>query len=133
MNAPLVQSESTLQPLGRSMILSLYAAAQSLRIYPLENATVQNTLEEVHKTVLKVLEREGTVDLRIVGDFLFLNDARMRLDLSDYAAFSYILGMFDRHSVGQVEFAMGIARSDLATFVSLLLQDAGSTDDPCSA
>jgi HD-GYP domain-containing protein (c-di-GMP phosphodiesterase class II) len=130
LNAPLVQSESTLQPLGRSLVLSLYAAAQSLRIYPLENATVQNTLEEVHKTVLKVLERDGTVELRIVGDFVFLNDARMRLDLSDYAAFSYILGMFDRHSVGQVEFAMGIARSDLATFISLLLQDPGNSDDP---
>jgi hypothetical protein len=47
MNAPLVQSDSALQPLGRSLVITLYAAAQSLRIYPLENATVQKSLDEL--------------------------------------------------------------------------------------
>jgi HD-GYP domain-containing protein (c-di-GMP phosphodiesterase class II) len=128
-NAPLIQSETLLQPLGRALIIAMYAAAQSLRIYPLENATVQNTLDEAQRAVNRLLDREGIVDLKIVGDFLFLNDARLRLDLSDYAAFSYVLGLFDRHSIGQVEFGTGIERSDIATFVSLLLQEPGASDD----
>jgi HD-GYP domain-containing protein (c-di-GMP phosphodiesterase class II) len=127
--APLIQSETLLQPLGRALIISLYAAAQSLRIYPLENATVQNTLDEAHRGVNRLLEREGVIDLRIVGDFLFLNDARLRLDLSDYAAFSYVLGLFDRHSIGGIEFAPGMERGDIATFVSLLLQEPSGKDD----
>lgn len=127
--APLVQSETLLQPLGRALVISLYAAAQSLRIYPLENATVQNTLDEVQRAVHRLLEREGVVDLKIVGDFLFLNDARLRLDLSDYAAFSYVLGLFERHSIGQAEFAGGVERADIATFVSLLLQEPGDAHD----
>ncbi|MEO5509617.1 MAG: HD domain-containing phosphohydrolase [Longimicrobiales bacterium] len=128
-HAQLVQSESMLQPLGRALIISLYASAQALRIYPLENATVQNTLVELERAVQRLLEREGVIDLRVVGDFLFLNDGRMRLDLSDYAAFSYALGLFGRHNIGQVEFVPGITRTDLATFVSLMLQDVGNAED----
>ena len=85
-SAPLIQSETLLQPLGRSLIISIYAATQSLRIYPVENTTVQNALREVHRIIARLIEREAMVSLRAVGDFLFLNDARLRLDLSDYAA-----------------------------------------------
>lgn len=127
--APLIQSETLLQPLGRALVVAFYAASQSMRIYPVENATVQNTLEELHKIVQRLLEREGIVDLRSVGDFLFLNDARLRLDLSDYATFSYVHELLERHGIGQIEFMPGLERSDLAPFFSLLLQD-GAEEEP---
>ena len=128
-NAPLIQSESMLQPLGRSLVISTYAATQSLRIYPVENTTVQNALREVHRIISRIIEREAMVTLRAVGDFLFLNDARLRLDLSDYGAFSYLHDTLARHGIGQVEFTAGITHRDLAPFLSLLLQEE-SSDDP---
>jgi len=127
--APLIQSETMLQPLGRSLVISLYAASQSLRIYPIENTTVQNALREVHRLIARLIEREAQVTLRAVGDFLFLNDARLRLDLSDYAAFSFVHDTLARHGIGQVEFAVGITHRDLAPFLSLLLQEE-APDDP---
>jgi HD-GYP domain-containing protein (c-di-GMP phosphodiesterase class II) len=123
MKAPLVQSDNLLQPLGRALVITFYAASQSLRIYPLENATVQKSLDEMHRIARRLLEREGTLELRVVGDFLFLNDARLRLDLSDYAAFSYVLGALGRHGIGRVDLGAGMVRQDLAAFLSLLLQD----------
>jgi len=125
----LVQSDSMLQPLGRALVIALYASAQSLRIYPLENATVQNALDEVQKIVRRLLDREGALELRLVGDFLFLNDARLRLDLSDYAAFSFVASALQRHGVGQVEFGTGLERQDLAGFLLLLLQDGTGDED----
>ena len=127
--APLIQSESLLQPLGRALVTAFYAAAQSMRIYPVENATVQNTLEELHRIIQRLLERESMLDLRSIGDFLFLNDARLRLGLSDYGTFSYVHELIQRHGIGQIEFTPGIARADLAPFIALLLQD-GSGEDP---
>jgi len=121
--------ETFLQPLGRALITSLYASAQALRIYPLENATVQNTLKETHRVLLRLLDKEGIIDLRLVGDFLFLNDARLRLDLSDYASFSYVTGLFEKHDIGGLEVEPGIEQADLAPFISLLIDDPGR-DDP---
>ena len=120
----LVQSETVLQPLGRALITAFYAAAQSLKLYPIENATVQKTLDELIRICRRILDREGIVDLKLVGDFLFLNDARLRLDLTDYLAFSYVAGLLQRHSVGEIELDAGLMREDLAPLISLLLQDA---------
>jgi len=119
----LVQSETILQPLGRALITALYAASQSLKLYPIENTTVQNALDEVHRVCRRILDREGVIDLKLVGDFLFLNDARLRLDLSDYLAFSFVAGLFNKHGVGEIEFEPGLVREDLAPVLSLLLQD----------
>jgi HD-GYP domain-containing protein (c-di-GMP phosphodiesterase class II) len=122
------QNDNFIQPLGRAFVLTLYAAAQSLRFYPIENATVQKSLDEMHRTIRRLLDREGMLELRIVGDFLFVNDARLRLHLSDYAAFSYALGVFQRHGIGRVEVGAELRREDIAPFVSLLLQEAPEED-----
>jgi HD-GYP domain-containing protein (c-di-GMP phosphodiesterase class II) len=117
-----------LQPLGRALVLASYATAHSLRLYPIENATAQNSLEELHKIIARLIEREGVVDMRSAGKFLFLNDARLRLDLSDYAAFSYVNELFNRHGIGQIQFEPGLERADLAPLFSLLLDDAPASD-----
>ena len=127
--APLVQSDTMVQPLGRAFVVAFHAASQSLRIYPLENATVQNALTEMHKVLRKVIEREGIFELRLAGDFLFVNDARLRLELSDYAAFSYVIGTLSRHGIGRVEFGPAVTTKDMAPFMSLLLQDGDGSDE----
>ena len=122
--ASLVQSETVLQPLGRALITAFYAAAQALKLYPLENATTQKALEELYRVCKRIVDRENLVDLKLVGDFLFLNDARLRLDLTDYLAFSNVAGLLNKHGVGEIEFANAIRKEDLAPLISLLLQDA---------
>ena len=122
--ASLVQSETVLQPLGRALITAFYAAAQALKLYPLENATTQKALEELYRVCKRVVDRENIVDLKLVGDFLFLNDARLRLDLTDYLAFSNVAGLLNKHGVGEIEFGNAIKKEDLAPLISLLLQDA---------
>lgn len=119
----IVQSENHLQPLGRALVTALNASAQSLKLYPFENATVQNVVEEMRRIVLRVLEREGVFDLRLVGDFLFLNDARLRLDLSDYASFAQVTALLSKHGVGDIEIEPGIEKHDLARLISLMVMD----------
>lgn len=129
-NAPLIQSESILQPLGRALVTALYASFQSLRLYPLENTTVQNALEEMHRIARRIVDREGALELKLVGDFLFLNDARLRLDLSDYVAFSFVATSLHRHDVGSFELDAGITKADWAPFLTLLAQDPGPSEAP---
>lgn len=128
-SAPLLQSETVLQPLGRALLTSLYATAQALRIYPVENATVQNTLEELQQILQRIVDREGVVALRLIGDFVFLNDARLRLDLSDYVAFGHVAGLFNRHGIGEVRIEAEFSRHDLVPFLTLLLQEGAGDEN----
>ena len=130
MSTNVVQSENALQPLGRSFVTALNASAQSLKLYPVENATVQNVLEELRKIIVRIIDREQQFDMRLVGDFLFLNDARLRLYLSDYAAFSHVSALLSRHGVGEIEITRDVTRNDLARLISLLIMEPpANTDD----
>jgi HD-GYP domain-containing protein (c-di-GMP phosphodiesterase class II) len=125
-----IQSETALQPLGKSFVTTLNASAQSLKLYPVENATVQNVLEELRKIVMRILDRESQFELRLVGDFLFLNDARLRLDLSDYATFAQVAALLSKHEVGEIEIAREATRNDLARLISLLVMDPTAAEGP---
>ncbi len=126
--APLVQSESVLQPLGRGLVTALYASAKAIKFYPLENATVQNALDQLDKLIRRVVDLEGGIQLRLVGDFLFLNEARLRLDLTDYVSTSYVNAMLRRHGIGQVDVEPGVRREHVVPFLSLLVEEAPGGD-----
>ena len=126
--APLVHSETVLQPLGRSLVTAIYAAAKAFKFYPLENATVQNALDQLFRIVRRILDREDTIHVRLVGDFMFLNEARLRLDLSDYVSFSYVASLLRRHGIGQINIDRDIERQQLVPFLSLLIEDASGGD-----
>lgn len=133
MSAPqttIVRSGGSLQVQGQALLVGLHAAAQALKLYPVENAAVQKALDELHRTVQRVLEREGALELKLVGDFLFLNDARLRLDLSNYMAVSFFGNALGKHGVGTVTVDPAVSRSEWAPFLSLLLQDAPESSDP---
>jgi HD-GYP domain-containing protein (c-di-GMP phosphodiesterase class II) len=124
----LVHSETVLQPLGRSLITAVYAAAKAFKFYPLENTTVQNSLDQLFRIVRRILDREESLHVRLVGDFMFLNDARLRLDLSDYVSFSYVASLFRRHGIGQVNIERDLERSHMVPFLSLLVEEASGGD-----
>ncbi len=125
----LLRSENTLQPLGRALVIASYAAAQALKLYPVENAAVQHAVDELHAIARRIVEREGILELRLLGDFLFINDARLRLDLSEYASFSHLAGLMRRHRVGSVEIDATLTRDDWAPFLSLLLLDPAAAEE----
>ena len=129
--AALVQSETVLQPLGRALVTGLYAAARALRFYPIENATVQNAIDELGRIFRRLLEQEGTLELRLIGDFLFINESRLRLQLSEYVSFAYVANLFRRHGIGRMEFEPGFAREHIAPLLSLLIE--GEDRDPEAA
>ena len=120
----LVESGSPLQALGRPLLTAIYAAAQALKLYPLENAAVQKSLTELNQVAVRGAEREQVLELRVAGDFLFLNDSRLRLDLANYVIFSFLTSSLSRHGIGAMEITPGVTREEWVPFLSYLLADA---------
>jgi HD-GYP domain-containing protein (c-di-GMP phosphodiesterase class II) len=74
------------------------------------------------------VERE--LEVRIQGEFIFVNSTRLRLDLDNYASFSHILGILRQCGVGAVRMEEGVDRRQLQVFVSLLLSYAAREANP---
>jgi HD-GYP domain-containing protein (c-di-GMP phosphodiesterase class II) len=107
----------------------MYGALRALKFYPLENDVVQQALEEVHGITSVILAREGLVELKVLGDFFFLNEARLRLDLRNFSTFGSFARALREHKVGQVVVDRGVQPQEWAPFLLLLLRPA-DVDQP---
>ena len=122
------KESARLQEVGRKVLSAFYATLRSLKLYPLENSAVQRTLDDLHQILSGWVQEEGGMELRIVGDFFFLNETRLRLDLSNYSTFGSFARALTDHGVGAVEVLPGIDRAEWAPFLSLLLREPGEVD-----
>lgn len=125
---PPVRNTARLQEQGRRVLAAFYAALRALKLYPLENSTVQQALNELHNLVEGLVHEEGSVELRVVGDFFFLNETRLRLDLSNYSTFGSFARSLTDHGLGAVEVLPGISRGEWAPFLSLLVRPPDPED-----
>jgi HD-GYP domain-containing protein (c-di-GMP phosphodiesterase class II) len=123
--------DARLRQAGRGLLLMLYAALRSLKLYPLENATVQKALYDLEAGAEALIQAEGDIEVRLAGDFIFVNATRLRLELDNYASFSHILTMFRTFEIGMLRVQPGADRREWQIFLSLLLSlsERVTTDD----
>jgi len=115
---------------GRDFLVVLYTAFRSLKLYPIENAQVQRALDDLVSSTKQLLDVEREIELRLQGEFIFVNSTRLRLDLDNYASFSHILGVLRQCGIGAVRVDEGVDRGQLQAFVSLLLVYAAKEATP---
>jgi HD-GYP domain-containing protein (c-di-GMP phosphodiesterase class II) len=123
--------EGQLRQGGRVLLLALYTALRSLKLYPVENATVQKSLDDLDTATRSLLNLENDLEVRLAGDFIFVNATRLRLELDNYASFSHILGMLRAFEVGVLRIHTSTERREWQIFLSLLLSlgERGQPDE----
>ena len=58
-------SDGQLRQGGRALLLAFYTALRSLKLYPVENATVQKALDDLDATARALLAVENDLELRL--------------------------------------------------------------------
>jgi HD-GYP domain-containing protein (c-di-GMP phosphodiesterase class II) len=119
--------EGFIRHAGRGFLLTFYAALRALKLYPVENTAVQKALEELHSAALVLLERETELELRLSGDFLFINSTRLRLELDNFAAFSNLLTTLRAFDIGVFRTTAGVERREWQALLSILLSVSADT------
>ena len=89
---------------------------------PVENATVQKALDDLQAAADGAPRTEGELEIRLSGEFIFVNGTRLRLELDNYASFSHILA----HASARARSACsrcirGVERREWQVFLSVLL------------
>jgi HD-GYP domain-containing protein (c-di-GMP phosphodiesterase class II) len=113
-------AEGQLRQGGRALLLDFYTALRSLKLYPVENATVQKALADLDATTRALLAIESDLEIRLAGDFIFVNATRLRLELDNYASFSHILVVLRAFEIGGLRIH-GSDRREWQILLSLLL------------
>jgi HD-GYP domain-containing protein (c-di-GMP phosphodiesterase class II) len=106
---------------GRGFIISLHAALRAIRLYPLENTAVQNAVDDLTRVAGELIAREHELEIRVSGEFVFVNTVRLRLDLDNYASFSQLLSLFRSSGIGSLHLQTNPVAKDWQRFLALLL------------
>jgi HD-GYP domain-containing protein (c-di-GMP phosphodiesterase class II) len=106
---------------ARGILLAFHSALRALKLYPVENATTQKALDELQSAATTFLAIEQEIELRLSGDFMFLNSVRLRLELDNFAAFSGVLSMLRAFDVGVLQVFGGVERREWLAFLSIML------------
>ncbi len=101
----------------RGMVVALHGAVRAIRLYPVENSAVQKAIAELGAAAERVTALQDGCELRRVGDYVFVNDLRLRLTLDNYAAVAYVLGLLRESGIGGVSV---VRRPDPREWVVLL-------------
>lgn len=112
-------SDTVIRAKGRVLIIALYAALRSSKLYPIGHASVRKAVDDLSAASRDIVSGEGNVDLRVSGEFIFVNGTRLRLDLDNYAAFSHVLSVFRANGIGQLHVGEAGER-DWQTLVALM-------------
>ena len=123
-------SDGYIRRAGRGLIISLYAALRAIRLYPLENEAVQNAVEDLAEVAGALVEKEQELEVRVSGEFVFINTVRLRLDLDNYASFSQLLSLFRSSGIGSLHLHSRPQVKDWQRFLALVL--VPSQDPPAT-
>ena len=103
-------SDAYLRVAGREFLVHLYTCLRSLKLYPLENPVVQKALDDLVTAGTGIIQREEEVEVRVTGEFIFVNSTRLRLDLDNYASFSHVLSVLNAVGIGVMRAEGGVDR-----------------------
>ena len=112
---------------GRDFIISFYGTLRAIKLYPVEHTAVQRSLSELTAIGREIMEREKDLDLRFSGEFLFINSTRLRLDLTNYASFGYLLKICRESGIGSIRIQ---ETSERAWLVFLSHLDTRNDEEP---
>jgi HD-GYP domain-containing protein (c-di-GMP phosphodiesterase class II) len=113
---------------GKGFILAFYTALRAIRLYPLENAAVVRSAQELTALAAELLTSEQELEIRVSGEFVFINTVRLRLDLDNYASFSHLLSVFRSLGIGTLHVHEVPSSRDWSRVLALLLLP--SSDPP---
>jgi HD-GYP domain-containing protein (c-di-GMP phosphodiesterase class II) len=119
------QEEGELRAAGRAFVQAFCSAMRSLRMYPADNPVVQKSMQELHGIAAALARTDGSMELRIAGEFLFLNQTRLRLDLDNYAMVAYLVAQFRNSGTGLLRVTSTASVGDWVALSAALNAPAG--------
>ncbi|HET6348258.1 MAG TPA: HD-GYP domain-containing protein [Candidatus Krumholzibacteria bacterium] len=107
-----------LEQCGEELVIRMFAASKTLRLYDVSNRAAQRALADLMQTLRRVLEREGRVVLRSSNEFLLLNEHRVVADPQHYGPFEFWVTEMARREIEVIEIGSGADEGQVARFLT---------------
>ena len=118
-------AEGAIRAGGRALVQAFCGAMRCMRLYPADNPVVQKAVHDLQGAAAALASEDGEMELRIAGEFLFVNHTRLRLDLDNYAMVAYLIAQCRTSGVGLVRTRGTDTERDWLALVTALNSPSG--------
>ncbi len=115
---------------GRSLAMQLCVLLKTARIHDVGNVAFHGPLVSFIETVDQLYTAEGEFKLQAVGDFLYINQGRLKLDGSSYASYQYLIDEFRTRGLSGFAFSGKVTPPEVKKFVRLFLDVDVKSQEP---
>lgn len=113
---------------GRALIVAMHSATRVMKLYPPEHQAVQKSLAELAAAGAESRGPDMDLEVRVHGEFIFINGTRLRLDLSNYASFGRVLELFKSAGVGVLRVVREAMPREWFSLLTLLTTIGGGAE-----
>jgi HD-GYP domain-containing protein (c-di-GMP phosphodiesterase class II) len=107
---------------GKDLVTHFYVLMKTAQIHDPTNIALENPLENLVNTLKKLWQWNPRIDLHLMGDYLFLDDLRLRMDIERAVSFTAVIEALKQLQVGGIVFHSQLTPDELKKFVYLLVQ-----------
>ena len=114
-------ADSDLSKLGNNLVTKFHVLMRISQIYDSKNVALHQFIQESLQSINALINREGTLSLKIVRDDLFLNDHRLRYSVEGFTSFKYLLTQWKKRLIGEIIFKDLLDERVLKEFIYALM------------
>ena len=101
-------------------ITTFYVAIKNSRIFAPENDAAVQSIKNLLASVGATIEAEGMLVLKVVHNYLVLNDSRLKADLAMMSCYSFTFAELKRIKIRSISFEGNVGEEELGRFIYLL-------------
>jgi len=106
---------------GRALAANLSVFWKTARLYDARNVAYMQSLSNLVESMQQLHALGSDFVLQVVGDCLYINDQRLKVDVVGYASHQFICDELGRRHVGGLRFTAGVDKSELQAFTRIFL------------
>lgn len=115
---------------GRGLAIHMCVLVKTARVHDVGNVAFQGPLTNFIDTVEQMWTAEGDFRLQAVGDFLYVNQFRLRVDASSYPSYQFLIDEFRTRGMSGFVFTGKLTPPEVKKFVRLFLDVDVKSADP---
>ncbi len=114
---------------GQDIINQLSVILRTAQIHDPTNIAVTTAIDKFLLLLRQVTDSKRDINLELIGEFFYIDDARIRYSLEYLLNFDFLVREFKRRELGKVIFRDYIQHKDLQSFLKAFIA-AGFSDKP---
>jgi len=115
---------------GKELVNQFYIFMKTAKIHEPTNVAMETPVENVLRTLKGLWQWSEDVHLRLEGDYLFLDDHKLKMDIECFISFTSLIETLKELQIGGILFRRSTTADELRRFIYMLVQADPSIKEP---